>query len=112
MATIKIENIERNSISDGHHTFQELYDHRALLFIFLCLQNKNECVWKYSDEDYFLLYYKSKYGQISYHIENKYLYLIKDIIKNDPHYKFDGSTPGSVIARLNLLTETFDEDRK
>lgn len=29
--------IEGGDISDGYHTFDELYEHRCLLFIRLCL---------------------------------------------------------------------------
>jgi hypothetical protein len=27
---------DRNDISDGYHTFKELYDHRVKLFVALC----------------------------------------------------------------------------
>lgn len=34
--TFKIQN---NDISDGYHTFDELYEHRVLLYLNLCLHN-------------------------------------------------------------------------
>lgn len=110
MATIKI-NVSKNEVSDGYHTLQELYDHRAHLFILLCLQNKDKCVWKHFDPDYFILYYKSEYGQLSYHIEKKYLYLVSTLIKENPHFTFDGHTSKSVLARLSLLSETIDKKK-
>lgn len=34
---IREHNIDTNLISDGYHTFGELYDHRIILYIDLCL---------------------------------------------------------------------------
>ena len=41
--TFKIVN---GDMSDGYHTFDELYEHRCLLFIVLCLQNKSRAFWR------------------------------------------------------------------
>jgi len=46
-----INNIDTDLISDGWHTFGELYNHRSLLFIKLCKLLSNK-------DDYFV--YKSK----------------------------------------------------
>lgn len=35
-----------NDISDGYHTFDELYEHRCLLFINLCLAHPNAAYWR------------------------------------------------------------------
>ena len=99
---IKGENVE---ISDGFHTFDELYDHRCLLFINLCLLNKEKCAWKHANDDWFVLYYETEFGQISYHIPDKYLYLISNRIKNDEDYKWDGHTSEYVIAALCNMAE-------
>ena len=37
--------ISRKDISDGYHTFDELYYHRMILFSIICNQNKDRA-WK------------------------------------------------------------------
>lgn len=92
-----------NDISDGYHTFDELYEHRCLLFINLCLAAVNfKSAWKQDYETWFCLYLETPQGQISYHIPNKYLFLIEDKIPFEPDYKWDGHTSETVLERLNL----------
>lgn len=42
---IKENKLDASKISDGDHSFEELYNHRIQLFITLCrtLQNRDEC---------------------------------------------------------------------
>jgi hypothetical protein len=89
-----------NDISDGYHTFSELYDHRCLLFINLCLMQPDYCAWKHDYEGWFCLYLETQAGQVSYHCPDKYLPLIKDIIHEDPSYLWDGHTSVDVLKRL------------
>jgi hypothetical protein len=89
-----------HDISDGYHTFGELYDHRCLLFINLCLTRPNLCAWKQDYEEWFALYCELDSGQISYHVPNKYRHLILNKIKMDVNYKFDGHNSVNVIERL------------
>lgn len=89
-----------NDISDGYHTFQELYEHRNLLFINLCLGDSVNCWWKQDYEGHFCLYWDSPLGQISYHMGNELLPLIKDIINMDDSDKWDGHTSATSILRL------------
>ena len=65
----KVEN--KRQISDGSHTFDELYYHRMVLFSIICNQNK-ECAWKswkHADgsmyEDYFIVGIDTPAGQYS-----------------------------------------------
>lgn len=91
-----------SDISDGYHTFDELYDHRVLLFIYIIRQSPLKAVWKYDEgfAGWFCLYYETPAGQISYHVPLKYLGLIKDIVKQDQNYKWDGHTSNDVLYRL------------
>ena len=104
MKTFKIVN---NDISDGYHTFDELYEHRCLLFInlVLALKGVNASAWK-SDLDFgswFCLYLETEYGQISYHIPNKFLFLVEPEIPQVDNYKWDGHSSATVIERLNMM---------
>lgn len=47
-----LNDLETGELSDGYHTFNELYYHRAVLFSVICNQNK-DIAWKsklHSDE--------------------------------------------------------------
>lgn len=87
--------------SDGYHTFNELYDHRVLLYINLCLVFPEQCYWKNDFEGWFLLVWQSPVGQISYHCPEKYLELIKTKIRENPdNHVWDGHKSADVINRL------------
>jgi hypothetical protein len=96
----KTFHIVNGDISDGYHTFDELYDHRCLLFINLCLATPEKSAWKKDYEDWFCLYLETDRGQISYHCPQKYLRLIESTIKHDPEYEWDGHTSADVLKRL------------
>lgn len=94
--------IEGNDISDGYHTFDELYEHRCLLFVNLCLLKAKECAWKYDEgiADWFILYWESPRGQISYHIPLKHLSAVKEMIAQGQGHIWDGHTSKQVLERL------------
>lgn len=94
---------DKGEISDGYHTFNELYEHRHMLFITLCLACRNECRWKHDMPGWFVLYLNTHMGQISYHIPDKYLYMVERHIKKlddeDKNY-WDGHSSQDVIKRF------------
>lgn len=103
--------IDTNEISDGYHTFGELYNHRCTLFVLLAkqLQSSGVTVWrslKNSDgsvwDGWFLLGVGTTDGQqISYHLPvNKYWDLTEYAVTYDVAPKFDGHTPTDVLDRL------------
>jgi hypothetical protein len=93
-----------NDMSDGYHTFDELYEHRNILFINLCLLHAKDCLWKEDYDGWFLLVWNSPMGQVSYHVKDNYLPLIQDkISKNCGQYKWDGHNGNDVIFRLRDL---------
>lgn len=98
MKTFKIVN---EDISDGYHTFNELYEHRNLLFINLCLAHKEKSFWKKDQNTagWFVLYLETPSGQISYHIQEYFRPLLKDITE-DPQHEWDGHKSDDVIFRL------------
>jgi len=87
-------------MSDGYHTFDELYDHRNLLFINLCLASPEKAKIHICDNDWFLLFLETSKGQISYHIPAKYVSLVADKIQVNHEYKWDGHTSQQVLERL------------
>lgn len=111
---IKESEVETNLISDGYHTFGELYEHRITLFIALIntLQkyHDNQVVWKskkHSDgtavEGWFVAGIFSKQGdQITYHLPmDKWILL--DIPEFNTAPEWDGHKPEDVLERLLKL---------
>ena len=113
---IQFEGINTNLISDGYHTFGELYDHRIALFIALCkvvhYSDKYEFpVWRsklHSDgssfDGWFVLGIGFKKGeQITYHLPIKdweKCWFAKEL---DKAPDFDGHSSNDVLERLRVL---------
>jgi hypothetical protein len=124
---IKKGTIDAQKISDGYHTFEELYKHRNVLFVCLC-RNFNSFkkilddmimykpydspkVWKslkHSDnssyEGFFIMGIGQKKGeQISYHLPISYWEETEfaEIIEKAPD--FDGHTSQDVAERIKSL---------
>lgn len=64
---------KKGEISDGSHTFNELYDHRMVLFSIICNTHK-QLAWKsklHDDgtmfDDYFIVGINTPEGQFTYH---------------------------------------------
>lgn len=93
-----------NDISDGYHTFDELYDHRCLLFI--AWLASDGCPGKsYWLKDHFkgwdlLGVYIEGIGQISYHIPEKYRDLYAKRVEEIKSHEWDGHLSADVITRL------------
>jgi len=100
-----VENISQ--ISDGDHTFEELYYHRMVLFAVICNQDK-DCAWKswkHADgtmyDDYFIVGIKTPVGDYTYHYHKDYWDMFKvEELEYAP--KWDGHKP-SDIDRLFTL---------
>lgn len=103
-------------ISDGYHTFNELYHHRAVLFSVICNSNK-EKAWKSKLHDtgdmyegMFIVGIETPEGQATYHYDiNPYwdMFKVKELPKAP---KWDGHSPDEAIRRLSLLSEEFATD--
>jgi hypothetical protein len=105
--TIKItgDNIQ---ISDGYHTFDELYDHRFALYIALCRAVRREqSVWKsklHSDgtmyPGWFILGIGDQPGQqITYHLPMSW-WDRADFHEDTIALPWDGHTSDDVVTRL------------
>lgn len=100
------------TVSDGYHTFSELYAHRILLFITLMKCNKI-ISWKsrlHSDgtkyEGWFIGGMKLPSGDITYHMPNNYWEMLTDIETLEQSPEFDGHTSDDVLKRLNNFAFT------
>lgn len=96
--TFKIVN---GDMSDGYHTFDELYEHRCLLFINLCLLMRDKAYWRPHYDGWPLLGIRTDSGQISYHVPEEMLYLFSDkILRGGPEW--DGHSAQDVLGRLRM----------
>lgn len=104
--TEKTFKIVNGDMSDGYHTFSELYDHRSLLFIaWICSDGcpGNACWlpehypgWDLLSVDIPAL------GQISYHIPVKFRPLYEHYCyqKKESDHVYDGHTSKDVLERI------------
>lgn len=98
-----------DQVSDGYHTFGELYEHRILLFIALAKCHSGQ-VWKFKSnadgqkwEGWFGLGIFPEPGkQITYHVPVSYWDAVDcPAYEINPHY--DGHTSEDIINRLKNL---------
>ncbi|XAI95720.1 hypothetical protein [Dolichospermum phage Dfl-JY23] len=110
-----VDNIIPGNVSDGYHTFDELYEHRCLLFLFLCKKFCKYQKWKAlkhddgsSFEGYFIAGLDLREGIdddpiiITYHLPLEYWDSCDSpILTNAP--KWDGHTSKDVVDRMMFL---------
>lgn len=105
---------QKGQISDGFHTFDELYEHRITLYIALCKEYERTDkypVWKskkHSDgsvwKDWFILGINYGQGtQITYHLPMTSWLDTNFAIELSKAPEFDGHTSEDVIRLLNNL---------
>lgn len=113
MDKITIEVDDLSKVSDGYHTIEELYEHRCLLWINMCLQNNGDCYLKLNHyEGWFLLgMYSSAGNQISYHCPNKYESMVVGKIAEYDGVEFDGHNSSDVLKRLSDRTAMIGNER-
>lgn len=117
---IKTSKIDTNFISDGYHTFGELYEHRIVLFIALCREMANNPayqdgqkskIWRsmaHSDgsawKGWFIMGLGIEQGeQITYHLPIHYWEKTNfaETIAQAP--SFDGHSSNDVLQRISKL---------
>lgn len=96
------------STSDGYHTFDELYEHRTVLFSVIC-NSHTDLAWKsrhHHDgtmfDDMFIVGIQTPAGQCTYHCENQYWDLFR-VPELERAPEFDGHTPEDVLQRIQSL---------
>lgn len=103
----------RKEISDGYHTFKELYYHRMVLFSIICNQNKEVAwkSWKHDDgtmfEDNFIVGVTTPKGQYTYHYHEDYWdYFKVKVLEKAPVY--DGHKPEDIDRLFDLVKEVIE----
>jgi hypothetical protein len=116
-AVVRVPDDERGNISDGYHTFNELYEHRIVLYIALCSEiNSNPAhqytqVWKttvHSDgsvwDGWFIMGINlPDKRQITYHLPLSKWNECEFAPTFDKAPEFDGHTSEDVLERLKSL---------
>ena len=99
-------------VSDGYHTFNELYHHRAILFSALCNANK-EKAWKSKSHhdgtmfaDMFIVGIDTPQGQASYHYDVNPYWDMFDVPALGKAPEWDGHTAEMAINRIAMLAQT------
>ena len=117
---IKTNEINTNLISDGYHTFGELYEHRIVLFIALCKEISNNSdyqsgqkssIWRssyHSDgsnwNGWFIMGIGQEKGeQITYHLPIEYWDETNFAETLEQAPLFDGHTSNNVLLRISKL---------
>ena len=112
----RVKNIE--DLSDGFHTFKQLYFQRMMLFTTIVKQNKEKAWKSFRHEDgelcfgggWFIVGIDTPEGSYTYHYEAKYFDLFDcDILDYGKHW--DGHTEKDV-TRLLSLTSAEPERKK
>lgn len=97
--------INTDLISDGYHTFNNLYFQRCILFAFICNQNK-DISWKskkHSDgsmyDNYFIVGIETPEGNYTYHYHIDFWNYFK-VKELDNAPEWDGHMEEDIVERL------------
>lgn len=95
--------------SDGYHTFNELYHHRAVLFSVVVSQFKTRA-WKSKQhgdgtmfDGMFIVGIDTPDGQATYHYDVDPYWSMFDCMELDRAPEWDGHTPAQAIERIASL---------
>lgn len=100
---------DTGKVSDGYHTFDELYEHRCHLFVAL-MRSHPDMAWrsmKHADgtmfEGWFIAGMRLPTGDISYHLPSAMWDTLDSaaILTIDTAPKWDGHTASDVVDRLS-----------
>lgn len=98
-------------LSDGYHTFNELYHHRAILFSVICRMFPDKA-WKSKLHDtgdmfegMFIVGIKTPEGQATYHYDIEPYWDMFKVKELDRAPAWDGHTPAEAIDRISKLAK-------
>ena len=105
----KADDMNTNEVSDGYHTFGELYDHRRALTAAL-MAERADISWKskahHPDDDpmfeggYFIVGIDTPAGTITYHYKLTHWDDFAAVPEVEHAPKWDGATPADTVTRL------------
>ena len=107
---IYIPDTDMGDVSDGYHTFNELYDHRAKLFAVICYEHKDRA-WKsklHHDgsmyDGMFIVGIDTPLGQVTYHYDVEPYWWLFNVKELDKAPEWDGHTPEDAINRIHSIS--------
>ena len=110
----KNKNDSVGDLSDGYHTFDELYYHRCVLFSLICNQN-DIAAWKskkhFTGDMYdgmFIVGIETPYGQVTYHYDLKYWDTF-NVQELETAPEWDGSSPSDCIERIRIWSSKINK---
>lgn len=116
----ELENQRKNgTLSDGFHTFNDLYYQRCVLFATICNSNSN-ISWKskkhndgkkcFDSDEWFIVGIDTPEGSYTYHYEMKYwdLFNVKELEKGK---EWDGHTEKDVTRLFSLKADYINKDK-
>lgn len=106
---VKIPETGIGDLSDGYHTFNQLYYQRMMLFATIVKQNKERAwkSWKHEDGElcfgggWFIVGIDTPMGSYTYHYEDNY-YSLFDCVELERGKHWDGHTEKDVTRLLSL----------
>ena len=105
------------NLSDGYHTFNELYYHRAILFSVICNSMPNKA-WKSKLHDtgdmfdgMFIVGIETPEGQATYHYDIEPYWDMFKVKELEKAPKWDGHTPQEAIERIAKISADMNEVR-
>lgn len=108
MAELKIEVADIGEVSDGYHTFNELYYHRMMLFAVICNTYKTRAwkSWQHDDgtmyDNYFIVGVETALDDYTYHYHKDHWEMFK--VREIEHApKWDGHTSKDITRLLSLI---------
>lgn len=103
------------NLSDGYHTFNELYHHRAILFSVIC-NSMPDKAWKSKLHDtgdmfegMFIVGIETPEGQATYHYDIEPYWDMFKVKELEKAPKWDGHTPQDAIDRISRLSSDLVE---
>jgi hypothetical protein len=113
---IPLEDAALGQVSDGYHTFDELYAHRCALFLALC--RALDMGWKsqvHSDEGSYPGWFIAgltlpMVGEITYHLPMREWETTPYLLALDRAPSWDGHTSADVLDRLRLFAALDQEE--
>lgn len=113
-------NVEIGDMSDGYHTFNELYHHRAILFSIICNQNARYA-WKsklHADgtmyDNMFIvgmnLPIKGALYPVTYHYDIEPYWNMFNVKELERAPNWDGHTPWDVVDCLERFSQEVSKD--
>ncbi|MCG7915915.1 MAG: hypothetical protein JAY71_18775 [Candidatus Thiodiazotropha weberae] len=112
MSNTLILPVDAGKVSDGYHTFEELYNHRCLLWVNVLQTHKDKSFKTWRNDSgqkwngWFIAGINTEFGQITYHLPEE-LWPYLDIQVKERNDDYDGHTSKDVLSRLKLLAASY-----